>query len=266
MVSAARRALFQCEAEQNGGVVSVHGGPASRAVADVHDGALLAVGGDEHVHESPVLGAVDGGREAHDGAADLLLLGYRVEEIGGQRAVGHGNVADRGRVLGREFSLGETQGAGRDDEGLSGAGEHFGHCADGIPVGGAGAGEVGEVVDEGEVNYAVGGLGAAAEALEVFEVAFVGFGAGGGEGGDVGFAAGEAEDLVAIFEEFVDGGAADEAGGAGDEDAHSGFGETCLSKDVFERRWEDELVIGKESWMSYSLVPLHVLRDLGFQT
>ncbi len=191
----------------------------------------------------------------------MLLLGHCVEEIGGQRAVGHGNVADRGRVLGREFSLGETEGAGGDDEGLSGAGEHFGHCADGIPVSGAGAGEVGEVVDESEVDDAVGGCGAAAEALEVFDVAFVGFGACRGERGDVGFATGETENLVAIFEELVDGGAADEAGGAGDEDAHSGFwGEDC-QKMCLRGSW-DELVIGNgELDVLYSLVPLHVLRD-----
>ncbi len=158
----------------------------------------------------------------------MLLLGHRVEEIGGQRAVGHGNVADRGRVLGREGSFGQTEGAGGDDEGLSGSGEHFGHYADGVSVGSASAGEVGEVVDEGEVNYAIGGLGAAAEALEVLEVAFVGLSAGGGEGGDIGFAAGEAEDLMIVFEEFVDSGAADEAGGAGDEDAHGGWGSGVL--------------------------------------
>ena len=66
----------------------------------------------------------------------------------------------------------------------------------------------------------VAGLGAALQACEVLEVALVGVGAGFGEGGDRSGASGETEDLVAVFEQFADGGLADEAGGSGDEDAH----------------------------------------------
>ena len=51
----------------------------------------------------------------------------------------------------------------------------------------------------------------------------MGFGTGGGEGSDGGIAAGESEDLVPVFEEFLDGGLADEAGGSGDEDTHVWF-------------------------------------------
>lgn len=45
----------------------------------------------------------------------------------------------------------------------------------------------------------------------------MGFDTGGGEGSDGGIAAGESEDLMPIFEEFLDGGLADEAGGSGNE-------------------------------------------------
>ena len=40
---------------------------------------------------------------------------------------------------------------------------------------------------------------------------------------------GEAEDLVAVFEQFVDGGAADEAGRSGDEDAHGWGGRGMIA-------------------------------------
>ena len=70
------------------------------------------------------------------------------------------------------------------------------------------------------MDNAVGGCRSALQALEVLEVAFVGVRAGFGEGFDGRFVAGETEDLVAVFEQFLDGGLADEAGGTGDEDAH----------------------------------------------
>ena len=86
---------------------------------------------------------------------------------------------------------------------------------------------------EGQVDYGVAGLGAELEAGEVGEGARVGCRAGFGQEGDGGGAVGEAEDLVAVFEEFVDGGAADEAGGSGDEDAHLWGGRGIWRDDLF---------------------------------
>ena len=93
---------------------------------------------------------MDGRREPNHGAPDPLLLGQRVDQIGRQRPLGEGGrVPFRLVGLGAERAGGETQRAGRDDEGLAGARERLAQGCNGRAVRRAAGGEVGEVVDEG---------------------------------------------------------------------------------------------------------------------
>ena len=77
-----------------------------------------------------------------------------------------------------------------------------------------------EVVAEGQVDHPVGLGGAGAQDVQVGEGAPERLGAGrlGGQRGRVG--AGEREDGVAVAEQLGDDGGPDQAGAAGDEDAH----------------------------------------------
>ena len=75
-------------------------------------------------------------------------------------------------------------------------------------------------MDERGVDHAVGRGGGAAQALEVLEVAAVHGDAGALQRCGALVRAGQADDLVPGVEELLGGGGADEAGRAGDEDAH----------------------------------------------
>ena len=227
VVRRARFPLFEREAEQDGGVVAVDGGPARGAGPDVGDGAFFAEGRHHHRDQPFVAGAVDRGRQPHHHAPDPSLLREAVDQVRGQGARLHGRFPRRFRVLGRERALGQAERAGGDEERFVGSGEGVAHGFDGGAVRRARTVEVGEVVHEGEVDDCVAGLGAALQASEVREVAFVGGCARLGEAGGGGGAPGEAEDLVVVFEQFADGGLADEAGGSRDEDAH-GWGVDCF--------------------------------------
>ena len=75
-------------------------------------------------------------------------------------------------------------------------------------------------MDEAEVDHPVRCRRAAAQAVQVLEVASVHVGPGGGERLGALVRAGEAEHGVPRLEEVLNDGGADEAGGAGDENAH----------------------------------------------
>ena len=97
----------------------------------------------------------------------------------------------------------ETRQPGGVEEGAVAASKRVAHGFDGSAVDLARAGEVREVVDETAVDRAVGGRGPGAQGVEVFEGAGVRLGPGGAEGFRALVGAGEAEDLVAVGEEFV---------------------------------------------------------------
>ena len=160
VVCGAGGALLEREAEQDGGVVAVDGGPAGGTRVDVDGGAGLAVRVYERGDEPCVPGAVHRGGEADHGAADSLLFGQGVDEICRLGPVGEGGASLRFRVLGREASFYDGQGARGDDERFPRAGEHLAHGGDGGAVRRAGAGEVTEVVDKGQMDDTVRGGGA----------------------------------------------------------------------------------------------------------
>jgi hypothetical protein len=110
-----------------------------------------------------------------------------------------------------------------DHQGLAGSGEGVAERVDGRPVhrgggGHAAGGEVGVAV--AEVDHAVGVGRRGPQAVEVVQVAAAGLGAESGHLGGGRVRAGQADDLVAGLDELGDGGRADPAGCAGDEDAH----------------------------------------------
>ena len=86
---------------------------------------------------------------------------------------------------------------------------------------------LGEVMDEGEVSHTVSGFGPPAQALQVLQRAVVGFGPGCLERQRALLRAGETEHLMAVGEQFLDDGGADETGRSGDENTH-GMGFSCL--------------------------------------
>lgn len=114
----------------------------------------------------------------------------------------------------------EEADAGADDQGPVGTGQDGAHRFDGLPVFFAIFPEVGEVMDKGGVDDAVGGGGAALQAFGIFDRPPVDFCAGGGYFGGGGVRAGEAQDLVAISDQFLNYGRADKAGGPGNKYAH----------------------------------------------
>jgi hypothetical protein len=75
-------------------------------------------------------------------------------------------------------------------------------------------------VVEGEVDHAVGVAGGGLQHFEVIEIAAAHLGAEGGDGRSGCLGAREADDLMAVGEEFGDDGGGDVARGAGDEDTH----------------------------------------------
>jgi hypothetical protein len=107
-----------------------------------------------------------------------------------------------------------------DDQGLAGTLERAAHRLDGAPVGGDRRLEVGEVVDEREVDDPVGAGGSGAHGVQVVQVAAEHLGSGGGDRGGRVVGPGEPEDLMAHAEELGNDGRADPAGRAGDEYPH----------------------------------------------
>src|SRR5262249_31119518 len=103
------------------------------------------------------------------------------------------------------------------DQGLAEGGQGGGFLGDGVLPGGRAA----EVVGEGQVDHAVGLGGGGAQDVQVGQCAADRLGPGGRDllGGGVG--AGQGRDRVAVVEQFGDHGGADQAGAAGDEDAHA---------------------------------------------
>ena len=77
-----------------------------------------------------------------------------------------------------------------------------------------------EVVDEGEVEDAVGGAGAGREAVEVRQLSAVNLGAEALEGLGGGIVACEPEDLMPGGEQLGDRGTTNEACGTCDKDTH----------------------------------------------
>ena len=73
---------------------------------------------------------------------------------------------------------------------------------------------------EGGVDDGIRLARAVAKAFEILERAAMDFRAHGRERARAGVGAGETEHLMARCDEFADDGGADEAGGAGNEDAH----------------------------------------------
>jgi hypothetical protein len=91
-----------------------------------------------------------------------------------------------------------------------------------LPVGADRRLEVGEVVDEREVDDPVAAGRPGPQSAQVVQVTAERLGSGGGDGGGRGLRPGEPEDLVTRAEKFGDDGRADPAGRAGDEYPHGG--------------------------------------------
>src|SRR5262249_13203899 len=99
--------------------------------------------------------------------------------------------------------------------------ERGAHRLDGPPVGAYRHLEIGEVVDEREVDDPVAAGGAGAQGVQVVQVAAEHPGARGRYGGGRGIRPGEPEDMVTRAGELGDDGRADPAGRAGDEYPHA---------------------------------------------
>ena len=114
----------------------------------------------------------------------------------------------------------EAGDAGREHERPVGTGERLGDRADRRPFGAAGLGWVGPVVLVREMDDRVRGRRAGANRGEVVEITAVDGGAEPFHDGGRILRPGQAGDLVAGVDQLGHDRAADEPGGAGDEDAH----------------------------------------------
>ncbi len=206
--------------DEVGGVATVDRCPAVLAVADVARGAVAAVGVDDPGDEAVVAGAVDRGCEAD---------AHRPHAPLGEREQGQLRGGARAHLIGRHVLLGgdpaglQAGDARGDGERPAAASEHLAEDFDRGAIGRGGLLEAagpGDVVAEGEVDDAVGLLGARPQDVDVLDVAAQDLGAGRGHPVGGGVRAGEADNLVAVGEEFGNDGRSDPTRCAGDEYTH----------------------------------------------
>ena len=212
--------------------------PALRAVADVCGDALRARELDEPLREAAAPAVLaravhrawqrttDDRTPRSASASVMSSAGARSVEIGFVRSPASASVAARPRHVRR---------AGRDRERPVRAREHVADRRDRALIDRARLRELGEVVDERRVDHAVGRLGASAQAVEILERAAHDGRACRGERVRVGVGADEPEHLVPRAQQFTNGGAADEAGRAGDEDTHGHILRPCAAGE--EKPW-----------------------------
>ena len=137
------------------------------------------------------------------------------------RGLGHaGHIGRDGIFFRREPPRRDEQRPGGDDEGLARSGQRFAHGIDGALVDLAGFHEFREIVNEGEVDGAVGFARALAQAVEIVERPAMDLGAQLLERDRILVGAGQAQHFVPVRDQFLRCGGADEPGRAGDKHSH----------------------------------------------
>jgi len=166
--------------------------------------------------------AVNRRRESHGGRA-------HTESAEGERRLLGGEPGRRRRagiprvLLGPDHAGGEAGRSGGDDERSIRTRQCLAECLDGAQVRIGSALKIpreSDVVLVRGVNDPVARGSAGAQAVEVIQSAAMHIGAGGGEGFSRGIRTGEPEDLMACADELRNGGGANPAGRAGDENTH----------------------------------------------
>ncbi len=217
MVDAVHRAGLQCKPVQPRDILPVRSRPALAAVADIGGGALLPRELDQ-IRDQP--GPAGGAVNLRQPDRHRAHAARRVRQTGLFRHARNCWVGLAPHLFGDQHARRDETRARGDDERLVGADKHLAHGLDGRLVDGAVLRELREIMDEGQMDHAVGILRAALQAVEVRERAAMDFGAERLQRADVVVRAGEACDLMPVGDELFGGFAADESGGAGDEYAH----------------------------------------------
>ncbi len=231
MPGRAGRRRLQGEPEEDRRVERVHGRPALGAVAQVAGHAGLPGDAGEQAGEPALALVVHRTRQAYGRAADPALGQVQDRRdratATADRSFGHRGVGLGGGAARREGrARGGDEGAVAADELLPEGREGGALLGDRLHEGVGAA----EVVGEGQVDHAVGLGGAGAQDVQIGETSAQRLGAGLLGGPRRGVGAGEGEDGVAVAEQLGDDGGADQAGAAGDEDAH---GTTPTSDETF---------------------------------
>jgi hypothetical protein len=170
------RGLLQRQPHHARCVGPADGGPAAGAVADEAGGAVGSCDPRQRRSEAVVAQAMHRGREAQR-HGPYAAIGVSQGKVLAPAAHRVGTVVRRRVVLGQRSSHDACRQPGGEQERAVAALEGVEHPLDGGALGAAGAGIVGEVVVEGEVDDAVRGCRCRRQAVEVVEGAAVDGGA-----------------------------------------------------------------------------------------
>jgi len=212
-----RGTLLQREPKKNCRVQPVYGGPAVFSLADISRNAFFPRHINQKRNETMIPFAVDRRRKPHHGSFHTFRRQFIRDLF---RNPGPRGVWRRDDIFRRQCAGRNQRGARGNNKRFVDAAEDRTHGLDGSLVYLAVFFDFGEVVDEAEMDDAIRGGRPVLQTFQIPQIAPLNLGPRFGKRLGRGFGAGQAEHLVAGFDEFLNGDGADKTRGACDENFH----------------------------------------------